>query len=138
MIYDVSKILGVEPVGDLEKAAESINKAEKRFLDLKPKVEKHVGIMCFIYDRNQNPIYKSILDPERESPTGSDVKKVVDSLSMSKAEIARVLGVSPKGNTTLNRWINSGSEKSTIPYAAWRLLCAYAGFSIDLRLERNK
>ncbi len=138
MIYDVSKFLGIEPLGDLDKAAESMSKAEKRFLDLKPKIEKHIGAICYIYDRHQNPIYKSIYDQDRVLPTGNDVKKLVDGLHMSKAEIARALGVSPKGNTTLNRWINSGSEKSAIPYAAWRLLCAYAGYSIDLRLVHNK
>ena len=37
---------------------------------------------------------------------------------------AKVLGLGAKGDRTVRRWIG---EDSAIPYAAWALLCDFAG-----------
>lgn len=82
--------------------------------------------------------YEQILSGRCSEPTGNDVKeivKLITSKGYSKAAIARMIGVSDNGNRTLNRWKKGGDESSSIPYAAWRLLCSYAGVSIDLMLK---
>lgn len=98
----------------------------------------HVINMCLLHDREVEAIYLPIGDERRVFPSGDDVERVVELLmvnnKLSKGAIAKILGISPKGNVTLNRWLKG--DKSPIPYTAWRLLCSYAGCSIDLKLEK--
>lgn len=49
---------------------------------------------------------------------------------VSKTDISTHLGVTAKGNRTLNNWL--GNSEQQIPYTAWRKLLSLAGLSIDL------
>lgn len=49
---------------------------------------------------------------------------------VSKTDISTHLGVTAKGNRTLNNWLGNSEQK--IPYTAWRKLLSLAGLSIDL------
>ena len=40
---------------------------------------------------------------------------------------AKVLGLGPKGDRTIRRWVG---EDTPIPYTAWALLCDYAGLGL--------
>ena len=49
---------------------------------------------------------------------------------VSKTDISTHLGVTAKGNRTLNNWLGNSEQK--IPYTAWCKLLSLAGLSIDL------
>lgn len=61
-------------------------------------------------------------------PMGSEVKEVLESAGFTASQAARSIGLTSKGgDRTVRRWI---SEESPIPYAAWALLCDFAGLGI--------
>jgi hypothetical protein len=59
-----------------------------------------------------------------EQPTGEEVREVLRIAELSGSRAAKALGLGEKGDRTVRRWIG---EDSTIPYAAWALLCDLAG-----------
>ncbi|SMY38207.1 hypothetical protein [Photobacterium andalusiense] len=77
----------------------------------------------------------SITDNNYIAPTKQQVQCVVnylvETLGVSKTEISIQLGVTAKGNRTLNSWLGSSRDQQ-IPYTAWRKLLSLAGLSIDL------
>ena len=46
---------------------------------------------------------------------------------LTGGKAAKVLGLGPKGDRTIRRWVG---EDTPIPYAAWALLCDYAGLGL--------
>lgn len=135
-LINIPEILGIEKMNNLEIAANRINIAADRAKEITEQANNHIGVMCFVKDIKQQTKYKSILDSEREQPTCNDVANVINELinrGYNKADIARLIDISPTKNRTIDRW-SRGDGYSTIPYAAWRLLCSYAGYSVDLTL----
>jgi hypothetical protein len=59
-----------------------------------------------------------------EQPTGDEVREVLRVAGFSGSMAAKVLGLGKKGDRTVRRWIG---EETHIPYAAWALLCDFAG-----------
>lgn len=57
-------------------------------------------------------------------PTGEEVREVLRLASLTGGNAAKVLGLGVKGDRTVRRWV---AEDSPIPYAAWALLCDFAG-----------
>ena len=55
---------------------------------------------------------------------------LIETIGVSKTDISTHLGVTAKGNRTLNNWLGNSEQK--IPYTAWRKLLSLAGLSIDL------
>lgn len=120
--------------------AESGN-AGKNYLDLSEKADDHIFMMVIDTDHYTHPHYLDISDDRYLAPTGDQVKEVISiimSMGYNKPSIARLLGVSPTKNRTLDRWTKEDGESSKIPYAAWRLLLAYSGKGITLKLEETK
>ena len=58
------------------------------------------------------------------------VTYLIETIGVSKTDISTHLGVTAKGNRTLNNWLGNSEQK--IPYTAWRKLLSLAGLSIDL------
>lgn len=58
-----------------------------------------------------------------EQPTGEEIREVLRLASFTGGRAARELGLGAKGDRTVRRWI---SGESSIPYAAWALLCDFA------------
>lgn len=59
-----------------------------------------------------------------EQPTGDEIREAVRLAGFTGGSTARALGLGQKGDRTVRRWIG---EESSIPYAAWALLCDFAG-----------
>lgn len=59
-----------------------------------------------------------------QQPTGEEVRQILRLAKLTGSHAAKVLGLGNKGDRTVRRW--SGGE-SDIPYAAWALLCDFAG-----------
>ncbi|WP_426107464.1 transcriptional regulator [Massilia sp. TSP1-1-2] len=59
-----------------------------------------------------------------EQPTGEEVREVLRLARLTGGQAARALGLGAKGDRTVRRWIGGDS---CIPYAAWALLCNFAG-----------
>lgn len=57
-------------------------------------------------------------------PTGPEVREVLHMAGLSGSAAARLLGLGQGGSRTIRRWVG---EDSSIPYAAWALLCHAAG-----------
>ena len=57
-------------------------------------------------------------------PSGEEVREVLRLAGLTGGKAAKVLGLGPKGDRTIRRWVG---EDTPIPYAAWALLCDYAG-----------
>ena len=57
-------------------------------------------------------------------PSGEEIREVLHLAGFTGGQAARVLGLGTKGDRTVRRWIG---EQSAIPYAAWALLCDFAG-----------
>ncbi len=113
----------------------------KEYLRLVEEAGDHMFLMCSDADYHTKPQYLTTLDEGYQSPTGDDVKKVVSQirdLGYTKPDIAKLLGVSPTKNRTIDRWCGSGDEKSRIPYAAWRLLLSFVGKAITLQLKEKQ
>lgn len=58
-------------------------------------------------------------------PTGEEIREVLRIAGLTGAQAARSLGLGTKGDRTVRRWVG---QESAIPYAAWALLCNFAGF----------
>ncbi|WP_033415821.1 hypothetical protein [Hahella ganghwensis] len=74
-----------------------------------------------------NPtIRKECLMPAEswEQPTGEEIREVLHIAGLTGSGAARKLGLGKKGDRTVRRWVG---EDSAIPYAAWALLCNFAG-----------
>lgn len=70
-----------------------------------------------------------------ESPTGEEVRELLriiaakhDIQQFTGGMAARFLGLGAQGDRTLRRWTSGNGQTSSIPYAAWALLCDEAGF----------
>lgn len=61
---------------------------------------------------------------EWEQPTGEEVREVLRLAGFTASRAASVLGLGKEGGRTIRRWIG---EESHISYAAWALLCDFAG-----------
>ncbi len=59
-----------------------------------------------------------------EQPTGEEIREVMRIAGFTGAQAAKALGLGAKGDRTVRRWIG---QDSAIPYAAWALLCDFAG-----------
>ena len=59
-----------------------------------------------------------------QPPTGGEVREVLRLAGFTGGMAARKIGLGKKGDRTVRRWIG---EESRIPYAAWALLCDFAG-----------
>lgn len=57
-------------------------------------------------------------------PSGEEIREALRLAGFTGGQAARVLGLGTKGDRTVRRWIG---EQSAIPYAAWALLCDFAG-----------
>ena len=57
-------------------------------------------------------------------PTGEEVRAVLVAAGFSGGQAARILGLGPQGNRSVRRW---AGVDGGIPYAAWALLCDFAG-----------
>lgn len=57
--------------------------------------------------------------------TGSEIREVLRVAGLTGGGAAKVLGLGPKGDRTVRRWIG---EETIIPYTAWAILCDLAGF----------
>ena len=57
-------------------------------------------------------------------PTGEEVREVLRLAELTGGVAAKRLGLGAKGDRTVRRWVG---EDSHIPYAAWALLCDFAG-----------
>lgn len=60
-------------------------------------------------------------------PTGEEIREVLRLAGFTGALAANSLGLGPNGDRTVRRWV---SEESEIPYAAWAVLCHFAGLGI--------
>lgn len=60
-------------------------------------------------------------------PTGEEIREVLRLAGFTGAKAAQELGLGPNGDRTVRRWVG---EESDIPYAAWALLCDFAGLGI--------
>ncbi|EIL0917531.1 hypothetical protein LK837_004946 [Salmonella enterica] len=67
---------------------------------------------------------------EWESPTCTEVREVIRLTGLSGSAVARELGL--KDSRNLRNWqmLKTPDAKSSIPYAAWALLCFYAGLGM--------
>ena len=61
---------------------------------------------------------------EWAQPTGEEVRELLRLAGFTGGKAAKALGLGTKGDRTIRRWIG---EESAIPYAAWALLCDFAG-----------
>jgi hypothetical protein len=57
-------------------------------------------------------------------PTGDEIREVLRLSGFSGSKASKSLGLGSKGDRTVRRW---AGEESPIPYAAWALLCDFAG-----------
>lgn len=62
-----------------------------------------------------------------QRPTGKEVREALKLAGFSGSMAASKLGLGAKGDRTVRRWIG---EDSPIPYAAWALLCDFAGLGV--------
>lgn len=69
-----------------------------------------------------------------EKPTGEEVRLVLHLAGFSGKQAAKSLGLGDKGDRTVRRWVG---EDSSIPYAAWALLCDFAGLGLIWRLNEG-
>lgn len=63
-------------------------------------------------------------------PTGEEIREVLRLAGFTGGHAARALGLGLKGDRTVRRWIGGDSS---IPYAAWALLCDFAGLGMIWR-----
>lgn len=74
----------------------------------------------------QEKIRSECLQPAENwaRPHGLEVREVLRLAGFSASAAAKVLGLGSEGGRTVRRW---KSDESAIPYAAWALLCDFAG-----------
>ena len=77
-------------------------------------------------------IRESCLQPGAswEQATGKEVREVLRLANFTGGQAAKALGLGAKGDRTVRRWIG---EESEIPYAAWAVLCDFAGLGMIWR-----
>lgn len=63
-----------------------------------------------------------------QQPTSEEIREVLRLAELSGTEASLVLGLA--GSKTIRRWVG---EVTPIPYAAWAVLCDYAGLGIIWR-----
>lgn len=134
ILSDMNKIKIDLP--SLEEQVESVAKIE-RLAELS---KQHI-IHSVLITNDTMTQYLPIFDPKYTPPTGNQVQAVINLImeqGYSKAEISRYIGVSDIKNRTVLRWEKGGIEESVIPYGAWRLIIAYAGLGLDLKLAYKK
>jgi hypothetical protein len=61
------------------------------------------------------------------APSGEEVREVLRLTGFTGGRAAKFLGLGTGGDRTVRRWIG---DDSSIPYAAWALLCHRAGLGI--------
>lgn len=67
-----------------------------------------------------------------EQATGDEVREVLRLANFTGGQAARALGLGAKGDRTVRRWVGGDSS---IPYAAWALLCDFAGLGMIWKRE---
>lgn len=67
-------------------------------------------------------------------PTTEEIREVLRLAQFTEAEAARALGINSGGGRVMRRWV---SKETDIPYAAWALLCNFAGLG-EIWLDRNE
>ena len=65
--------------------------------------------------------------PDIVELAADEVREVLRLAGLTGGKAAKVLGLGPKGDRTIRRWVG---EDTPIPYAAWALLCDYAGLGL--------
>lgn len=65
-------------------------------------------------------------------PTGEEVREVLRLAGFTGGQAAKALGLGPQGDRTIRRWVGANTP---IPYAAWALLCDFAGLEGIWRRE---
>jgi hypothetical protein len=65
-----------------------------------------------------------------QRPNGEEIREVLRLANFTGATARDKLGLGTKGDRTVRRWIG---EESDIPYAAWALLCDFAGLGVIWR-----
>ena len=69
-------------------------------------------------------------------PTGAEIQEVMRRAGMSGRKAEAYLGLSDKNNgRQIRKWI---SLESSIPYAAWALLCDAAGLGQIWRIDTDE
>lgn len=78
---------------------------------------------------NEPTIRVECLRPAEDwtQPSGEEVRAVLHLAGFTGGKAAKALGLGAKGDRTVRRWIG---EDSPIPYAAWALLCHFAGLGV--------
>jgi hypothetical protein len=78
---------------------------------------------------NQPNIRLECLRPAAKwaQPSGEEVREVLRLANFTGGVAASELGLGVNGDRTIRRWV---SEETAIPYAAWALLCEFAGLGI--------
>lgn len=81
-------------------------------------------------------IRNSCLQPAAhwEQPTGEEVREILRLAGFTGSQAAKALGLCTRGDRTIRRWVSADSE---IPYAAWALLCDFAGLGIIWRNQEH-
>lgn len=69
-----------------------------------------------------------------EQATGEEVREVLRLANFTGGQAARALGLGAKGDRTVRRWVGGDSS---IPYAAWALLCDFAGLGMIWKRQDN-
>jgi hypothetical protein len=69
-----------------------------------------------------------------EQATGDEVREVLRLANFTGGQAARALGLGAKGDRTVRRWVGGDSS---IPYAAWALLCDFAGLGMIWKRQDN-
>lgn len=59
-------------------------------------------------------------------PTGEEIRAVLRMAGLTGGKAAKMLGLGPQGDRTIRRWVGADTP---IPYAAWALLCDFAGLA---------
>lgn len=67
---------------------------------------------------------------EWESPTCGEVRAVIGLTGMSGSQLAKKLGLKDSRNVRNWQMLKESTSRSSIPYAAWALLCYLAGLGL--------
>ncbi|HGY2802937.1 TPA: hypothetical protein ACNVTV_004862 [Citrobacter freundii] len=67
---------------------------------------------------------------EWESPTCGEVRAVIGLTGLSGSQLAKRLGLKDSRNVRNWQMLKDSSSTSSIPYAAWALLCYFAGLGL--------
>ena len=70
-----------------------------------------------------------------QQPTGQEVKAILKQADLKGSEAAALLGLGEGGSRTIRRWTG---QESKIPYAAWALLCWFAGHGVIWDIDNDR